>query len=204
MGLWSCLYNDRSSKAQQPRKTIIILGDEGCGKSCQVSVFTKDDFAINRLPVPSTSNISYIEIDGKMIELILREPAGLDDVTRLNSLSGNKKDAVLLCYSIDNPCSFRNASYKWAPEINKRCPDVPIVLVGNKKDLQNDKYTICELGTLHEEPIGWQAGQKMAEKINAFSYMECSAKTREGIRELFETAARTAVLKKKCPTVVRK
>ena len=32
-------------------------------------------------------------------------------------------------------------------------------------------------------------GRAMAEKINAFAYLECSAKNNEGVREVFETAS---------------
>ena len=37
----------------------------------------------------------------------------------------------------------------------------------------------------------------MAEKIGAYAYLECSAKTREGIRQVFEIAAQAALLPKK-------
>ena len=37
----------------------------------------------------------------------------------------------------------------------------------------------------------------MAKKINAFAYLECSAKKDEGVREVFEIATRAALLKKK-------
>lgn len=33
----------------------------------------------------------------------------------------------------------------------------------------------------------------MAAQVGAYKYMECSAKTREGLREVFETAARAAL-----------
>lgn len=38
-----------------------------------------------------------------------------------------------------------------------------------------------------------QEGRAMAEKINAFGYLECSAKTSEGVREVFEIATRAAL-----------
>jgi Ras family protein A len=37
----------------------------------------------------------------------------------------------------------------------------------------------------------------MAERINAYGYLECSAKTKEGVREVFETATRAALQTKK-------
>ena len=35
----------------------------------------------------------------------------------------------------------------------------------------------------------------MRKKINAYKYLECSAKTNEGVREVFEHATRAAMLK---------
>ena len=37
----------------------------------------------------------------------------------------------------------------------------------------------------------------MAEKIGAYGYLECSAKTKDGVREVFETATRAALQVKK-------
>ena len=34
----------------------------------------------------------------------------------------------------------------------------------------------------------------MAERINAYAYLECSAKSREGVREVFETAVRDELI----------
>jgi len=38
----------------------------------------------------------------------------------------------------------------------------------------------------------WQ-GVSLAKKIGAFEYLECSAKTGEGVREVFKTASRMAL-----------
>jgi len=39
-------------------------------------------------------------------------------------------------------------------------------------------------------------GEALKKKINAHKYLECSAKTNEGVREVFENATRAALLKK--------
>jgi hypothetical protein len=46
---------------------------------------------------------------------------------------------------------------------------------------------------MKQEPVKSQQGRNMAEKINAYAFMECSAKTKEGVREVFETAATAAM-----------
>lgn len=46
---------------------------------------------------------------------------------------------------------------------------------------------------MKQEPVKPEDGRAMAEKINAFAYLECSAKSKEGVREVFETATRAAL-----------
>ena len=46
---------------------------------------------------------------------------------------------------------------------------------------------------MKQEPVKPEDGRTMAEKINAFAYLECSAKSKEGVREVFETATRAAL-----------
>jgi hypothetical protein len=61
------------------------------------------------------------------------------------------------------------------------------------QDLRGDQNTIKELGKMKQEPVKPEEGRAMAEKINAFAYLECSAKSKEGVREVFETATRAAL-----------
>ena len=61
------------------------------------------------------------------------------------------------------------------------------------QDLRNDPNTIKELGKMNQETVKPEEGQAMAEKINAFAYLECSAKGKEGVREVFETATMAAL-----------
>jgi Ras family protein A len=39
-----------------------------------------------------------------------------------------------------------------------------------------------------------QQGEEIRKKIGAYKYLECSAKTNEGVREVFEHATRAALL----------
>lgn len=65
------------------------------------------------------------------------------------------------------------------------------------QDLRHDPNTIKELAKMKQEPVKPEDGRTMAEKINAFAYLECSAKTKDGVREVFETATRAALQVKK-------
>ena len=62
------------------------------------------------------------------------------------------------------------------------------------QDLRNDPNTIKELAKMKQEPVKPEDGRTMAEKINAFAYLECSAKSKEGVKEVFDDAARIATM----------
>ena len=105
-----------------------------------------------------------------------------------------------MCFSIDSPDSLENIPEKWNPEVKHFCPNVPIILVGNKKDLRNDEKIRQELIKVKLEPVRFEQGKHMAEQVGAVGYLECSAKTKDGVREVFERAAIAALqskLKKK-------
>lgn len=61
------------------------------------------------------------------------------------------------------------------------------------QDLRNDPHTLRELAKMKQKPVAPEEGRTMAEKINAYGYLECSAKTKDGVREVFETATRAAL-----------
>ena len=48
-----------------------------------------------------------------------------------------------MCFSIDSPDSLENIPEKWTPEVKHFCPNVPIILVGNKKVCYDDSQFIC-------------------------------------------------------------
>lgn len=77
------------------------------------------------------------------------------------------------------------------------CGSCPVILVACKKDLRNDPATIEQLKELGEKPVTSDVGKQIALQIKADAYMECSAKTREGVQELFVHAARLSLKKRK-------
>ena len=96
-----------------------------------------------------------------------------------------------------SPDSLENIYEKWAPEVKHFCTDVPIVLVGTKRDLRNDQKTIDLLQRSKQKVITFAEGCKAAEEIGAYGYCECSSRYNEGIREVFEMAIEAAMKPKK-------
>ena len=175
------------------RKKLVIIGDGACGKTCLLIVFSKDEFPEVYVPTVFENYVADIEVDGKQVELALWDTAGQEDYDRLRPLSYPNTDVILICFSIDSPDSLENVPEKWMPELKHFCPNVPIILVGTKQDLRNDSSMIKELGKMKQEPVKPEEGRTMAEKINACAYLECSAKSKEGVREVFDTATRAAL-----------
>ena len=180
------------------RKKLVIVGDGACGKTCLLTVFSKDEFPEVHVPTVFETDVADIEVDGKLVELALWDTAGQEDYDRLRPLSYPDTDVILMCFSIDSPDSLANIQEKWTPEVRHFCGEkVPIVLVGNKKDLRNDEYVKRELARMKQEPVRSEEGSLVGDRIKAYAYLECSAKTKEGVRDVFETAARAALKAKK-------
>ena len=176
---------------------MVIVGDGACGKTSLLFVFSKDEFPDFYEPTVFDNYLTEIEVNGKLVELVLWDTAGQESYDRLRPFSYPDTDVILMCFSIDNPDSLANVSEKWAPELRHFCPNVPIILVGNKKDLRNNEYIKTELSKTKQKPVTSDEGSLIRERIEAYGYLECSAKTKEGVRDVFETAAKAALKKKK-------
>lgn len=122
------------------------------------------------------------------VELALWDTAGKKEYDQVRLLSYTGADVVLLCYSIEDTESLANILEKWVPEVKHSCPNVPMILIGNKKDIRN-----VERHPRKHEPVKLADGKAMAEQINALAYIECSAKTKEGVKGVFETSIRAAL-----------
>ncbi len=172
------------------------------GGGCVGKTAMLDVYAINEFPQKFrfTLNDHYpvvIRIDGKPYTLDLFDTPGQEDYDRHRSLSYPHTDVLLLVFSIDDPDSIESIPIKWYPEASHFCPKVPIILVGNKLDLRDDKVTVKQLQKYGQSPITTAQGEKLARIIGAVKYCECSALTilREGLGNVFKEAALAALNK---------
>ena len=179
------------------RKKLIVVGDGACGKTSLLVVFSRDEFPEHYMPTVFENYVADVQIDDKLVELHLWDTAGQEDYDALRPVFYPDSDVILLCFSIDNPDSLRNVTERWTPEIREYLPNVPVVLVGNKRDLRNDEKTKEELAEQKEKPVTWEEGRKMAEEIGALAFLECSAKNKDGVWEVFEAATRATLIRKK-------
>lgn len=79
----------------------------------------------------------------------------------------------MLCFSVDSPDSLENVESKWVGEIADNCPGVKLVLVALKCDLrEQDADDVRETGG--KEPISYDKGLAVAERVKALRYLGMS------------------------------
>nr|XP_028565132.1 rho-related GTP-binding protein RhoF isoform X2 [Podarcis muralis]XP_028565133.1 rho-related GTP-binding protein RhoF isoform X2 [Podarcis muralis] len=134
-----------------------------------------------------------ITLGKKEVLLHLYDTAGQEDYDRLRPLSYQSTNVVLICYDVMNPTSFDNVLIKWSHEVNHFCRGIPIVLVGCKTDLRKDKEHLRKLRSAQQEPITYIQGEEACRRMNADIYLECSAKFRENVEDVFRETANIAL-----------
>ncbi|CAF1071836.1 unnamed protein product [Rotaria sordida] len=180
---------------REKNRKLVVVGDGMTGKTCLLYAFVYDTFDPNQASTIFDTYATTIQIDDKRITLALFDTAGQENYDILRPLSYNDTNIVLICFSVNHPISARNIIQKWNPEVRHYCRSCPVILVACKIDLRTDSQTIANLKQTDEKPITTDIGRQIATQIKANAYMECSAKTREGVQELFILAARLSLEK---------
>lgn len=73
----------------------------------------------------------------------------------------DNRDSVWKVTSLTCQC----CGLQWYPEVRHHCPNTPIILVGTKLDLRDDKDTIEKLKEKKLTPITYPQGLAMAKEI---------------------------------------
>jgi len=178
------------------RRKIVVVGDGGCGKDWLLTVFSTGISPTGIGPELYNEYVAKIEIYGKYVGLGLVVMAGQEDYDRARPLWYPGSHAILICFAIDSPDSLDNVQLKWIPEVRHFCSGLPVILVGCKKDLRHDPKAIEELRRTKQRPVTPEEGTAVAAKIGAKMYLECSARTGEGVRAVFQEATHLAFLLK--------
>lgn len=168
----------------------VVVGDGTVGKTCMLISYTTDSFPGEYVPTVFDNYSAPMVCDGVPVSLGLWDTAGQEDYDRLRPLSYPQTDVFLICFSVVSPSSFENVTSKWCPEIKHHCPDSPILLIGTKIDLREDKEALQALADNGQAPLRREQGQKLANKIRAIKYLECSALTQRGLKQVFDEAVR--------------
>lgn len=66
-------------------------------------------------------------------------------------------------------------------------------MVGTKLDLREDEETLLKLKEKRSAPVSYSQGVQMAKDITAVKYLECSALTQKGLKNIFDEAIRAVL-----------
>ena len=116
----------------------------------------------------------------------LFDTAGQEDYDRLRPLSYPQTDVFLVCFSVTSPASFENVKEKWFPEVHHHCPGVPCLIVGTQIDLRDDPQVLEKLARQKQRPVAAEQGERLARELGAVKYVECSALTQKGLKNVFD------------------
>ena len=165
------MSKDKKKKDKESIK-ILTLGNKAVGKTCFILKFTEDYFSENTL---STTGIDFqtkiIKQNGKTYNVNFYDTAGQE---RYRSLSLNlfkNTDGILLIYDVTEKKTF-DAIPQWIEDIEENeGSNFPIILVGNKCDLNDERQVPTE------------KGQELAKKYK-FDFFETSNKDGTNINEV--------------------
>ncbi|XP_070690345.1 rho-related GTP-binding protein RhoF-like [Pempheris klunzingeri] len=178
---------------------VVIVGDSGCGKTSLLTVYTKGVFLEEYVPSVFDKSIVNSRYRGQQFRLHVYDTAGQEEYDRLRPLSYHNVNVVLICYDVMCPSSFDNVFIKWYPEVQHFCDEVPIILVGCKGDLREDKVRLRKLWSSGQNAVTYIQGEEARRKLRAVLYLECSAKYRENVDDLFREATKQALMATRRP-----
>ncbi|MFS8024060.1 putative small GTP-binding protein [Helianthus anomalus] len=177
----------------------VTVGDGAVGKTCMLISYTSNTFPTDYVPTVFDNFSANVVVGDSTVNLGLWDTAGQEDYNRLRPLSYRGADVFLLAFSLISRPSYENISKKWISELRHYAPTVPIVLVGTKLDLREDKQYLSDHPNV--TPITTSQGEELKKSIGAAVYIECSSKTQQNVKAVFDAAIRVVLqppkLKKK-------
>ena len=188
----------------------VAVGDNSVGKTCMLISYTTNKFPKEYVPARLDNYAVTVMIGGDPYTLGLFDAGGFQDYDRLRPLNYPQTDVFLVCFSVVSPASFENVKEMWVPEITSfenvqrmithHCPRTPFLLVGTQQDRRDDPIMIGKLDKNKQKPITTEEGEHWAKKLGAVMYVECSAVTQKGLKNVFDEAILAAL---EPPTIKR-
>ncbi|XLR44896.1 hypothetical protein S83_029556 [Arachis hypogaea] len=111
-------------------------------------------------------------------------------------------DVFLLAFSLISRASYENVAKKWIPELRHYAPGVSIILVGTKLAFLDNQYATCVhlrddkkffLDHPGAAPITTVQGEELRKLIGAPVYIECSSKTQQNVKAVFDAAIKVVL-----------
>merc|ERR1712224_328998 len=155
----------------------IIIGDTGVGKSCLLLQFTDKRFQpVHDLTIGVEFGAKMVTIDSKAIKLQIWDTAGQESFRSITRSYYRGAAGALLVYDITRRETFNHLA-NWLEDARQHAnPNMTIMLIGNKVDLE------------HKRVVTKEEGAQFA-KDNGLIFLETSAKTAQNVEEAFVQTA---------------
>lgn len=152
---------------------LVVLGSGGVGKSAITVLFVQGIFVEKYDPTIEDSYRKQCEIDGQQCMLEILDTAGTEQFTAMRDLYMKNGQGFVLVYSIVSLGSFNDLSDMREQILRvKDSEDVPMILVGNKCDLNDSRIVTTE------------QGEELAQRFNCI-FLEVSAKLKLRVNDIF-------------------
>jgi small GTP-binding protein len=172
---------------------VVLVGDTKVGKSCILSRFVQGKFDRN---MPATIGAAFltkvITTPNGPVRLQLWDTAGQEKFRSLAPMYYRSSAVAVLVYDVTAKSSLDGLE-DWAAEIADKAPhNIKLVVIGNKIDMADERR-------------GPQsAGQELDRSLSAVHYGETSAKTGEGINDVFNKIAELDITQDSVQETARK
>lgn len=163
---------------------VIMIGDSGVGKSCLLKSFLNEPWdGTHTTTIGVDFEIKKVVVDGRPINLQIWDTAGQERFRTITTSYYKASDAILLIFDTTVLSSFKNLD-SWMLDVRAFAhPDVCMLLLGNKVDLESSRQ------------VDFNVAKAWAEK-NGMQYMETSAKAMVNVEKANMKIASMAVQKK--------
>uniref|UniRef100_A0A3P8VJD2 small monomeric GTPase n=1 Tax=Cynoglossus semilaevis TaxID=244447 RepID=A0A3P8VJD2_CYNSE len=148
---------------------VIMVGSGGVGKSALTLQFMYDEFVEDYEPTKADSYRKKVVLDGEDVQIDILDTAGQEDYAAIRDNYFRSGEGFLLVFSITEHESF-TATSEFREQILRVKEEelIPLLLVGNKSDLEERRQVSADEATSKANEWGVQ-------------YVETSAKTRANV-----------------------
>lgn len=161
---------------------LVVLGAGGVGKSCLTVQFVQGVYLDTYDPTIEDSYRKTIEIDNKVFDLEILDTAGVAQFTAMRELYIKSGMGFLLVYSVTDKQSLDELLELREQVLRiKDSNKVPMVLVGNKADLNDERL------------ISVEEGIEVSSKWGRVPFYETSALLRSNVDEVFVDLVRQII-----------
>lgn len=153
---------------------VIMVGTGGVGKSALTLQFMYDEFVEEYEPTKADSYRKKVALDGEECSIDILDTAGQEDYSAIRDNYYRSGEGFICVFSILDMESFEatNEFREQILRVKNSDNSVPIVLVGNKADMRDERVVPLELCRQRAEQWG-------------VMYIETSAKRRENVDKVF-------------------